>query len=114
MVNTKPVAMRFRQLFRVAGTIALVGACNAAQVQANKVQGVLRESIERDKEEVKRPMLSYLDAARVAADRITSEFCAGREDNLVADLEASAKAVGREGDMRKALAVIHGMFWDRD
>jgi hypothetical protein len=110
MVNIEPAAMRFRKLTRLACLIALMGAC-AAQVQVSKVQGWLRADIERDNEKVKRPILTYLDAARLVADAITNEFCSGRDDGLIADLEASAKAVGKQqGDMQKSIATFHKMI----
>src|ERR1017187_2501329 len=110
MVNIEPAAMRFRKLTRLACLVALMGAC-AAQVQVSKVQGWLRADIERDNEKVKRPILTYLDAARLVADAITNEFCSGRDDGLIADLEASAKAVGKQqGDMQKSIATFHKMI----
>jgi hypothetical protein len=78
----------------------LLAGLSAAQVTPTKSAVLLRTTIESYPEAERRPILNYLDGARVAADRVVGNFAAERDVELDGDFAHLAKARGQRIDVR--------------
>lgn len=78
--------------------VLLVGL-SAGQVTMTKSAVFLRTTIETYPEAERRPILNYLDGARITADRVVSNFAAERDVELDGEFAHLAKARGQKIDV---------------
>jgi hypothetical protein len=91
--------MMSRVLVPLILTILLAGL-SAGQVSMTKSAVFLRTTIETYPEAERRPILNYLDGARIVADRVARSFAAERDLDLDGEFAHIAKARGQRIDVR--------------
>jgi hypothetical protein len=70
----------------------LVAGHSAGQVTTTKSVAILRTTIETYPEAERRPIIDYLDGARIVADRVIGKFANGRNEELDGEFARLAKA----------------------
>jgi hypothetical protein len=88
-----------RVLVSLILTILLAGL-SAGQFTMTKSAVFLRTTIETYPEAERRPILNYLDGARIVADRVARNFAAERDFELDGEFAHLAKARGQKIDVR--------------
>ena len=78
----------------------LVAGLAAGQVTTTKSAAFLRTAIETYPEAERRPIIDYLDGARIVADRVVRNFAAELDVELDGEFALLAKARGQKIDVR--------------
>jgi hypothetical protein len=76
-----------------------IGSCGA-QLPLAKKATYQRTAIEAFPEDERRPLLEWLDAARVVADRSAQQFASGHSQDVFNAMEATARALGEGADVK--------------
>jgi hypothetical protein len=74
----------------------LAAGLSAGQVTTTKSVAILRTTIETYPEAERRPILDYLDGARIVADRVIGKFANERDIELNGEFSRLAKARGQK------------------
>jgi hypothetical protein len=74
----------------------LVAGHSAGQVTTTKSVAILRTTIETYPEAERRPILDYLDGARIVTDRVIGKFASERDVELSGEFSRLAKARGQK------------------
>jgi hypothetical protein len=77
----------------------LVAGHSAGQVTATKSVAILRTTIETYPEAERRPILDYLDGAKIVADRVIGKFANERDVELNGEFSRLEKARGQKIDV---------------
>ena len=85
--------------------ILLSWSCASSPIQVSPQAGWLRTSIESYPEAERRPILNYLDAARLVADDAATRLVSGDVDSLVARLASNPRA-GNADTVRQGIAQL--------
>ena len=80
-------------------TVLLAGL-SAGQVTTTKSAAILRTTIETYPEAERRPILDYLDGARIVADRVARNFAAEFDFELDGEFSRLAKTRGQKIEVR--------------
>jgi hypothetical protein len=89
-----------RQVLQPLLLTVLVAGLSAGQVTTTKSAAILRTTIETYPEAERRPILDYLDGARIVADRVVRHFAAELDLELDGEFANLAKARGQKIDVR--------------
>src|SRR5262245_17733009 len=84
------------RLLKTLFLIVLVSGFSAGQVTTTRSAAILRTTIEAYPETERRPILSYLDGARIVADRVAGHFATGRDVELDGEFALLAKSRGQK------------------
>ena len=99
-----------RQVLQPLLLTALVAGLSAGQVTTTKSVAILRTVIETYPEAERRPILDYLDGARIVADRVIRNFAAELDVELDGEFANLAKARGQKIDVRDYATMVRRTY----
>src|SRR5262245_26837755 len=88
----------------------LLAGLSAGQVTTTKSAVFLRATIETYTEAERRPILDYLDGARIVADRVVRGFAGERDAELDREFAQFAKSKGQKIDVRDYANQVRGTY----
>lgn len=89
-----------RQVLQPLLLTVLLAGLSTGQVTTIKSAAILRTTIETYPEAERRPMLDYLDGAKIVADRVVRNFAAELDVELDGEFSRLARARGQKIDVR--------------
>jgi hypothetical protein len=99
-----------RRVLQLLLLTVLVAGHSAGQVTTTKSAAFLRTTIETYPEAERRPILDYLDGARIVADRVVRNFAAELDVELEGEFARLAKARGQKIDVRDYANLVRGTY----
>src|SRR5215468_8207795 len=85
-----------RRIIQPLFLTVLIASLSAGQVTTTRSAAVLRTTIETYPETERRPILSYLDGARIVADRVVEHFATERDVELDGEFAPLARSRGQK------------------
>jgi len=99
-----------RQILQTLLLVVLVCAVSIGQAAKTKETVFLRTTIETYPEAERRPILDYLDGAKIVADRVVTSFATNNDESLDSEFGRLAKARGQKIFVREYVNMVRQIY----